>query len=176
MPSRQHLYFDTSNLNAEYDYTPPLQGLGAGSLGSAGLGSLGATSLGDDATDFPWREESSHTRELQQVINEALDDAGYCPITVDGKLGPATCGAMHFVAEYLEMEESPPSTCESFTAPQKKPCGGGGAALPTTPDFTTRAALQPRSGSGGTNYLLIGGIVAAVAIGGAIVLKKKKGR
>jgi len=105
-----------------------------------------------------------------------LQEEGYCPISVDGVLGPATCGAARLVIQELGMDASPPSTCESFTTPQRQPCGGGGGGTAPVPDFTTQATLQPRSGGSGTNYLLIGGIIAAAAIGGAIVLKKKKGR
>jgi hypothetical protein len=166
------MYFDTSNLNARYDYTPPLQGLGGGSLSTGGLGSLGAASaLG---MVMPWMEQSADTLDFQRDLNGLLTSSGYCAIAADGVLGPATCGAAKWSIDNIEgMEgQSPPVQCESFTAPQRQPCGGGGgaAARPTTP------VLQQRTGGGGTNFLLIGGIVAAVAIGGAIMLKKKKGR
>jgi hypothetical protein len=172
MANLQHMYFDTSNLNAQYDYTPPLQGLGAGSLSTGSLGSLGAIT-GDDSVDFPWREESDETRNLQSQVNVTLSDAGYCRIAEDGVLGPATCGATRFVIEELEMTGwSPPSTCQSFTDPRRPPCGGTAPAPVTTPPDLTRS----RAPSGGTNWLLIGGVVAAVAIGGALMLKKKRGR
>jgi hypothetical protein len=169
------MYFDTSNLNAQYDYTPPLQGLGAGSLSTPSLRSLAA--LRQDAM-YPWREEAPETRGLQQSINVALREDNLCPISEDGVLGPATCGAVAYVVGSRGTGgEAVPATCQEYTSPSSPPCpgagGGGGGAQPSQP---ATPVVAQRAANGGTNWLLIGGVVAAVAIGGAIVLKKKKGR
>ena len=175
----QHLYFDTSKLNAQYDQFPPLRGLGAGVLSTGRLGSLGVSvSLGDDAVDFPWREESGKTTELQQVTNEVLREGGYCEVGVDGRLGPATCGAVRLAINELGIggDWSPPSTCQSFTAPRRPPCGGGGGAAAPRPTTPLTPVTPARAAGGGTNWLLIGGVVAAGAIGAAIYMKPKRRR
>ena len=167
-----HEYLDTSNLNAPYDYSPPFNMVGSGILANTGLGSLGATSL-----SYPWRQESADTRELQRVLNVTLRDSGRCPIAEDGVLGPGTCGAARFVIDELGISgQSPPATCESFSAPGRPPCGGGTTPSPPTPSDTELVAPR-RSGAGmGSDTLwLVGGFgVATLLIGGAIVMKKKR--
>jgi hypothetical protein len=59
---------------------------------------------------------------FQQHLNQALQMDGYQPITADGKLGPATCGAFNFVgAAHADLFASDPvaniGVCQSFTNP-----------------------------------------------------------
>jgi hypothetical protein len=56
---------------------------------SGAMGALGATTL-----------SSVQVQSIQQQINAVLSANGYNPISVDGKLGPATCGA----AMYLQQQ------------------------------------------------------------------------
>ncbi len=116
----QHRYLDTSNLNAPYGQSAVS---GGGSLGTGSLGSLGASS-----DDFPWKEYSSQTKELQAVANKILAKDGFCQISTDGKLGPATCGAVRY-ADIGMM----PENCQGETAPRRPPCGGGVAPAPPGP-------------------------------------------
>jgi len=161
MPVRglgQHTYLDTSNLNAPYNQMPPMHELGAGVLARGPLGSLGVT------PSYPWGQFSENTLELQELMNEALEEYGYCPLETDGKLGPATCGGVRRVlAESGQTDQSPPPACQSFTEPAAPPCPG--------------EMIRPRmAGLGDSVWLVGGGLVAAVAIGAAIYLKKPKRR
>lgn len=57
-----------------------------------------ARSLGDAlGNDFPWKESSQDTLQLQLDTNETLKTAGYCPIPVTGFLEGSTCGARNFL-------------------------------------------------------------------------------
>lgn len=171
----QHTYLDTAKLNAPYSMSR-VSGLGCGPgsppgvRGCAGIGAV----TGNDSVDYPWREYSGETSVLQSLTNDALDANGYCKLTVDGKLGPATCGAVKKMLDITGADASPPSTCESFTSPSKKPCGGG-YAPPTAP--ADELTVAPRTGagmSGDTMWLVGGGLVAALAIGTAFYVSKKK--
>lgn len=164
-----HMYYDISNLNAQWDDVP-LQGLGGGILSTGPIGSLGASSA-----TYPWKEYSADTKALQQVTNEALKAHGYCPIGVDGKLGAATCGAVQKMLDLTgQSEQSPPSTCQSFTAPKKGPCGvSTPAPAAPAPPATTAMTMTPRGKSGGTMWIVLGGVVAVGAIGAAVYFSKK---
>lgn len=153
------LYTDTSKFGAPYRHTPPLQELGAGVLASEGLGSLGAT------VSYPWMSYSRDTEELQKAVNEALEAQGYCPIKADGKLGAGTCGAIRTMLSITgQTDQSPPSTCLSFTNPSRPPC----------PDGTVPRGSGPGLLSGDMGWIVGGGLFAAAAIGAAIYVKKKR--
>lgn len=177
MPKRQHFYFDTSDLNARWDQIP-LQGLGAGILTRGQQGSLSGGYLGALGQDYPWREESEDTEDLQELVNRSLKANGYNTIGVDGRLGPATCGAIRAMCDLAVQRGGVctvevPSTCESFTAPTKR--GSGTAPPPEPPPTTTKEPPRVRgAGMSDTTWLLIGGGVAAVAIGAAFYMRKKK--
>jgi len=158
----QHRYFDVSNLNAPYDQIA----LGAGSIAAGGLGSLGAT------TSFPWKAYSTDTKNVQSLVNKVLKLEGRCPIDEDGKLGPATCGAIQYAAGATTGGFEKPPTCESSTLPGLPPCGGGGGVAPAPPAMTEPSVS---SGSmGGDAMWIIGGLaVAGVALGAAFFWKKR---
>lgn len=167
--SGDRAYRSQADLNAQYDPLP-MRGLGGGILSTGPIGSLGAAT-----SSYPWREYSADTVALQKAMNEALKANGYCPITPDGKLGPGTCGA---VKEMLEIsgqtDQSPPSTCQSFTAPTKGPCGGGGTPAPPPGTQTKVTPLVKASGfDSGTLWIVAGGVVAVAAIGGAFYFTRK---
>jgi hypothetical protein len=168
-----HMYFDTSNLNAPYDVYPPNISLGAGTLATGPLGSLGKQGLGE----YPWREQSGETSELQRATNEVLTSHGYCPIDVDGKLGPRTCGAVNMAAALESQSVSMPAACNEhyaeWIAPSREPCGVR-AQPPTTPTEPGTEELTRARVGGGGNWLLYGSLVAAAAIGVAIVAKKRR--
>jgi hypothetical protein len=152
----QHTYVDTSKLNAPYDLFPPMQGLGAGIFSGNPLGALGLGQV------YPWHQYSADTEELQELLNEALEEQGFCPLEVDGKLGAATCGAIRTVLEVTgQVDQRPPPACQAFTEPGTPPCPG--------------ELVRPRRAAiGDSTWLIGGGLVAAVAIGGAIYFRKKK--
>jgi len=158
----------------------------------SGLGSIGARrvhksrhsgiamrGLGDDTADYPWKEKSAATATLQEQTNISLVKAGMCPITVDGKLGGATCGARNFLtANNSEgMLFKNPSACDAHAGdlvrPKSKASGCGGGTLTTTPAASTLPATTFESGmSSGTKRTLgfaIGGILAL----GAVVLMRR---
>lgn len=159
-------YRSTADLNAQYDPLP-MRGLGAGILSTGPIGSLGFT-----AEPYPWKEYSDDTLALQKATNEALKANGYCPIGTDGKLGAATCGAVKKMLEITgQTNQSPPATCQSFTAPTKGPCGGAAPPPPTTPPKVT--PLPVSASSSGTAWIVGGGLVAACAIGAAFYFTRK---
>lgn len=166
-----HLYYDTSNLNAPYDDVP-LQGLGGGILSAGPIGSLGA-----DTSSYPWKSYSADTKALQDLTNQALKAHGYCPVNADGKLGPATCGAVKVMLEITgQTDQSPPSTCQGFTAPSKQPCLTASPAPPpasASPAVTTSSMIS-LGGKSDTLWLVAGAVVAVGAIGAALYFTKKR--
>ena len=167
--SGDRAYRSTADLNAQYD-SVPLQGLGGGILSAGPTGSLGAVTA-----SYPWRSYSADTVALQKAMNEALKAHGYCPVDPDGKLGPATCGAVKAMLDLTgQTDQSPPSTCQSFTAPTKGPCGGGSSppVSPAQPAKTT--PLVKASGfDSGTVWIIVGGVVAVGAIGASLYFTRK---
>ncbi len=174
-PMAQHEYVDVSFLNARLRPIEPKRfGMGYGIGNGVGNGSISGNSLGIVAglggdPDYPWREYSSDTKALQEQTNEALLANGYAPITADGKLGPATCGAVRAMCATLSPPCDAPGSCQSFTAPSRP-----GALVKTSSSkpSVARASMM----GGGTNWLLIGGAIGAIAIGGALMFKASKKR
>lgn len=141
--------------------------MGNGILSSNSLGIVAG--LGEDPS-YPWREYSADTKALQEVTNDALRAHGYAPLTVDGKLGPATCTAVRKMCSESGQDCDAPATCQSFGADPVKLVSSSTTAKRTTTPTASRASMM----GGGTNWLLIGGAVAAIAIGGAIMYKAAK--
>lgn len=150
----------------------------------AGAPSLGhAPTLGDttsDAADYPWDTYSAKTAALQTATNAALAAAGYCPIAVDGKLGPATCGARNrlTVDDTTGAVWSNPSTCQASTIPTLKSAGcGSGSGTSIT---SSRASMSPATSSlpmlsSSTKKILgfVGG--GLLAVGAVYYIKKRRG-
>lgn len=167
--SGDRAYRSTADLNAQYDGVP-LQGLGGGILSTGPTGSLGAVTV-----NYPWKVYSADTLALQKATNEALKAHGYCPIDADGKLGAGTCGAVKAMLDLTgQTDQSPPVTCQSFTAPTKGPCGGA-VAPPVTPTQSTKVTpLTKASGfDSGTVWIIVGGVVAVGAIGASLYFTRK---
>lgn len=136
-------------------------------------GSLGETESGTRSADVPWGEYDKDTEILQNQINALLQRYGFCPIAVDGELGPATCGAIKALREKGEIIVAP-ATCQSTKAPSREPCGvARKAPAPTTtePPPPRRAGV----GSGG-GMLLLGGFVLAMGAGAFILTKRRRRR
>lgn len=175
---RIHRYYDVSDLNARWDQIP-LQGLGAGILTRGGQGSLSGGYLGALGQDYPWRAESEDTEDLQELVNESLKANGYYPIEVDGKLGPATCGAIRAMCDLAVQRGGRctvevPSTCQSFTAPTKKGATPATPPPPPSKEPTDEIPRARKAGMSDTTWLLIGGGVAVAAVGAAFYMRKKK--
>jgi hypothetical protein len=131
--------------------------------------------------DYPWMTYSVATQSAQEDMNASLQASGYCPISTDGILGPATCGA----ANYLSL---PMPTCsgQSATAPQ---LSANGCAAPTPQRSAAPSAPsapgQPSSPSslvtpGGApakatsaSMLVTGGLILGVVGVGYYIAKKK---
>jgi len=124
---------------------------------------------------YPWGVYSADTKALQEATNTALKSAGYCPLTVDGKLGPATCGARQTLGL------SVPSTCTSFKAPSKGPCATTSyVASSTTSSKLTpeqQAAMTASMTGGSTDWKRYAafGVGALAVVGAAWYFNKKKG-
>lgn len=98
---------------------------------------------------------------FQQHLNTALQADGYKPITADGRLGPATCGAFNFVgAAHADLFASDPvaniGVCQSFTNPTKV-----GSSTPV-PSPTSAAAQALDAQYGGLPWLTADSRVAAL--------------
>jgi hypothetical protein len=128
------------------------------------------------SSTYPWGVYSADTKALQEATNTALKAAGYCPLTVDGKLGPATCGARQTLGL------SVPSTCTSFKAPSKGPCTSiyvASAATSTniTPEQQAAITASMTGGSSDWKRYAAFGVGALAVVGAAWYFnKKKKGR
>lgn len=164
--------------------------------------------MAKQASQYPWNAYSAKTAELQKRINEigkelatpsgipgsAPANEGYCRITVDGKLGPGTCGA----AKILGIAYPP--TCQSFATDCRGTfvrMGSGTVVKPkrttTTTSYTTPQQQPPpqtepakkdlpklpksKPGFLGANALVFGIVALSVAaVGGATyVVGQKKG-
>jgi len=164
------------------------QGRGGGIFdGSTQMSGLGKAlgSLGQ-YENMPWGEYSTDTLGAQQAVNFVLRANDYCPIVEDGKLGPATCGALSLAQNLPGVQAGPPGTlgppgppehCRSMTTPRlveqgcaqaaPKPPPGGAAP----PDDTVTYAPVRRGGFGTVGFLLL---ATAVAGGGVYFATRKK--
>lgn len=91
--------------------------------------------MGEKPGDYPWKQKSTKTAQLQAEINSWLTSHGLCPIGADGSLGPETCGAAEYYRDNsgfggaLNIAGGVPKTCQASSyTPKKPPCPGGGAA------------------------------------------------
>lgn len=143
---------------------------------------------------------SSQISALQSAINTALSKYQYCPINVDGDLGPQTCGAAAWAAGtgapvsvpgvcgktismgtgFLQDCSAPVPVPASLAllnppAPVKKPAGGGGSGGggggALPPPALTLPTAKPKLST--ANMLIAGGVIAGVAVIGYAVAKKK---
>lgn len=138
--------------------------------------------LGDNTAQYPWGAYSEDTKKLQEVTNVSLAAAGYCPIAVDGKLGPATCGARNRLTIDGEAVFKNPDACEGKTTvlPKKKSEGCGGKVPAPGAPLSPAPAAQPMmmsAGMTGSTKRAIAFLVGGVAvIGGVYFLKKRMKR
>lgn len=160
----------------------------------SGLGTLGHTvhrgsvrGLGDDSVDYPWRTESEKTRGLQEATNVSLVKAGLCPLTVDGKLGGATCGARNHLSVNSEkyfgqaMAFNNPSACDAHTSelvrptPKSQGCGGGGGGgLTTVPAASTLPSYSSGGMSSSTKRALGFAAGGLLALGAVVMMRRKR--
>jgi hypothetical protein len=179
----QHDYRDLSYLNArlrpilpaEVGMPPPstMMSLPPSAMGG---GSLSGNSLGVDSTAF--------TKEqillAQDLVNGALVEHGYKQIDTDGKLGPATCGAIQWYQQNVDPQGGASFTGACAGVTPTPPTKLGGGTIPSSHPAATPAVTPTRAGvfgtGGGTNWMLWGGAIAAVAVGGALIFKASKKR
>lgn len=114
------------------------------------------------------------TKAIQQTLSAALVNAGYQPITADGKLGPGTCGAIAWYQSKVNPAAGAQfatvcATKKPWTTPTKK-SSGGGSAPPAAPLAVEPVQAGMMGGDSGTWAMIAGG---ALAIGLAVVGKKK---
>ncbi len=173
---------------------PPTSGLGAlgwnvgngvfrpggygGGVFDGNLAGLGATG------SYPWASYSADTLALQKSTNVALKDAAYCPVTEDGKLGPATCGARLQLTAVNAGNAvfDVPSTCQSFKYPTLKSSGctstSSSAVATASPSSSTLPGATPQFQSAGmmsssAKRALAFAVGGVAAIGIVYMLKKK---
>jgi hypothetical protein len=164
---------------------------GLGSLGNGlprrasrrGWSVRGIHGLGDDSADYPWKVKSDKTSALQTATNVALLKAGLCPITVDGKLGGATCGARNHLTVHSqellgqEMSFANPSTCDGHEGelkiPGKKSSGCGAGGSPITPAPSASPMVIEAGMSSSTKRVLGFALGGVLAIGAVVMLRKR---
>jgi len=134
-------------------------------MGFGGLGSVAfeqaAAGIGADTGAFKWCSKASpcptgdpRVSALQKALNTALKAHGFKPLTVDGKFGTSTCGAISWAGnlpqsdplfttagvEYMTpaylVDSSGQPVCKSFTYPTKV-----GSTTPYIPPSTFRSGL-----------------------------------
>ncbi len=160
----------------------------------SGLGSIGARrvlkgvamrGLGEDNVSYPWKVFSAQTKALQESTNSLLAQAALCPIAVDGKLGPGTCGARKYLNDnkdrfFTGIESiAYPATCQSFTTPATLTTGcGNNAPKPSTsisPSSTLPAPATLQAGMSSSTKRTLGfALGGALAIGAVVLLRRKK--
>jgi len=116
---------------------------------------------------------------IQKGLNVMLDAAGYCPITVDGKIGPGSCAAATAIGHPLAVNCKLASITGGSPPPKKPNCaaggggggGGGGGVTPALPPYQPpmQSGWKP---SAGLIAFGVGGVAALVV--GLVVLKKKR--
>lgn len=145
---------------------------GLGTLTAPKRPALGILSdlFGGDTTDYPWKAFSEKTKALQQETNLRLVAKQRCPVVIDGKLGPGTCGAVKYVGA------TPPSTCQSFTdpAPLSANCAQPATTTPVVSTPVTQNPLLESGMSSSTKRALGFALGGALAIGAVMFLRKKK--
>jgi hypothetical protein len=133
------------------------------------------------AEKYPWKAYSGHTANLQGHINEGLEQVGYHPIQVDGKLGPATCGAANAVYDFLGSEL--PETCYEHQGewvaptpieqePPPVPIQPPPVMAPPSPVPEPIPVVAPKQTS--KAWMWIGGLGLAAAAAGVYAMQKKK--
>lgn len=140
-----------------------------------------ATGIGHVGLGVTYSFPESTTRAAQTEYNAWAKKHGYCPIGTDGKLGPATCGALRVYRDEsgfggaTVIPGGVPGECKSFTTPRKQPCT---SAAPAPSPLPAAPALPPpkirRGMSSEMKAVLIGGGLAALGVGGYYVWRKVK--
>lgn len=133
--------------------------------------------VGNAPAAMPWREYSAETARIQGLVNPKLAAGGYCTrVDTDGKLGPATCGALDAV-----WPEMVPGTCKEFTPPKKTGCAGGSSPSPApSPSPSPSPAPTPtgpgvkKSALAGQGLLIAG--VLAVGVGAFMFARKRRNK
>lgn len=150
----------------------------------AGLG----RALGGNEDIYPWGKYSAETEKLQESTNATLKNYGYCPITVDGKLGPATCGARAQLAldtlkrgdttTLFRIPDACPADKSQMTAPKPASSGCGGSK-PSSQVISTGPSTLPNetfsAGMSSSSKKALAFVVAGVGTAiGLYLLKKNK--
>lgn len=173
----QHEYRDLSYLNARLrPILPATVGMppGAGSLSG---NSLGVTTIEETTiTGEPFTREQ--LMQMQDQLNGALATHGYQQLKVDGKLGPATCGAIEWYQQNVNPQggTSFEVGCGDFTPIPPKKLGSGAPSAPPSRAPAAPAQASMFGTGGGTNWMLWGGAVAAIAVGASLVYRASKKR
>jgi hypothetical protein len=131
---------------------------------------------------------SSQVSALQTKINAALTKSGYCPIAVDGKLGPITCGSAAWAVAVDPSIVVPGACGKTITMGSNflKECPSGETPQPSPPPPPPKQPQQPlpppqqqpvqplqKKASNSTAWIVGGLAATAVVVGVAIAAKKK---
>lgn len=112
---------------------------------------------------FPWEQFSRDTLKLQEVTNQELRAAGYCPVPQSGLLDGATCGARsHLTVHSRELFDrdmlfTNPPACNPHSDQWVTPTKGCFAPSPLRPGQTIGGGVLTKQ-----EWILLGGGAAAV--------------
>jgi hypothetical protein len=157
-----------------------------GGVFDGNLSGLNGHGLAGNEAIYPWGKYSAETKKLQDSTNATLKSYGYCPITADGKLGPATCGARApRVIDTLKRGDTTtlfaiPDACPAdksqMTAPTPASSGCGtksSSPITSLPSATPQPELMS-AGMSASNKKALAFAVGGVATIGLLYLLKKK--
>lgn len=127
---------------------------------------------------------------LQQAINAKLQQYNYCPIGVDGNLGPTTCGAAAWAAGVGAAGVTVPGACGTTVKvgsgflkdcapgtppPEPEPVTPPAPPPVAPPPVTPPVAPPPVKKKGGVSTAwVVGGLLAAGLVAGVAVAASKK--
>lgn len=121
------------------------------------------------------------TKALQILLSGLLSAKGMAPITADGKLGPATCGAARWLDQNtgsaLQAQYGLTSICQSYTDP--KPAGSATTPKPVVVSPSS-SATSPNAFEADQGSTILGlplqtvGIIGLGAVGFYFFMQKGK--
>jgi len=147
-----------------------------------------------DPKGYIWGVKTTETAIAQHAYNTWARSNGYCAISVDGKLGPGTCGALavakgggEVAGGYVKVPNPPgpcsqgstvPARCESGKPQPQPPPAEVPPGRTPPPSPPPPVVVAPPVEKGMSTASIVGGLAVAGLLVGAVAwgLKGKKGK
>jgi hypothetical protein len=130
---------------------------------------------GTSMKDLPRSIFNALTKDVQTKANTVLPGLGYNRISVDGKLGGGTCGAIKVVIDSGKIKGwVMPTACSGITRMPTKAGGGGGGSsyTPTTSPALEEMTYKPPMSTG--KKVALAGAGVLLIVGGYVAWSKMK--